>query len=74
MRQADAILYTEKMYHAGNIEEVDRSEQFWGVNMRAAHVYNIAFTHVRQNFAIAGLLSEGFLKVCKTTLLSNISL
>lgn len=66
VKQADAIFYTEKIYHdPRSIEQLPllSINRFYANNIRAAHIYNIVYSHVLQNFEIAGLLSAGFLNV-----------
>lgn len=54
--QADAILYTEMIFSYQSPSDIEYPTKIDPKHIRAAHIYNIAFTHVRQNFEIAGLL------------------
>lgn len=71
--EADGILYTENMVLAKatlntNFPAVLKSEY-----VRAAHIYNIAFGYVRQNFAVAGLLPHiQVKKKCSKLILSSL--
>lgn len=53
---ADGILYTESMVLANATSNVDYPSVVVSKNVRAAHLYNITFGGIRQNFSIAGLL------------------
>lgn len=55
--EADGILYTESKVYANETMSVMHPIALVANHVRAAHIYNITFSHVRQNFAIAGLLS-----------------
>lgn len=54
---ADGILYTEYKF-ISEYEDMDLSQPdtFVPRFIRAAHLYNTSFRHVRDNFAIAGLI------------------
>lgn len=54
--EADGILYTENMVFANATLNVEYPIVLKSKYVRAAHIYNIAFGHVRQNFSMAGLL------------------
>lgn len=54
---ADGILYTENMVFANATLNVEYPVVLKSKYVRAAHIYNIAFSHMRQNFSMAGLLS-----------------
>lgn len=56
MEEADGILYTETMVMEKRNENVNPGPVLTPKYVRAAHIYNITFSHVRENFAIAGLL------------------
>lgn len=56
--EADGILYTEHMVYEAEISDPAYPKVLMAKNVRAAHLYNVAFSHVRQNFAIAGLLTS----------------
>lgn len=55
-QQADGILYTEWMVCEGKTMFVQYPKKLTAEFVRAAHLYNTAFGHVRLNFSIAGLL------------------
>ena len=57
MEEADGILYTENCVYSNQIENVVYPIMLVTKHVRASHIYNITFCRVRQNFAIAGLLS-----------------
>lgn len=55
IEQADGILYslnTVQEYKGNEVEYVTAND------LRAAHLYNIVFTRVKRNLAIAGLKSQ----------------
>ncbi|XP_055310149.1 uncharacterized protein LOC129573544 [Sitodiplosis mosellana] len=54
--EADGILHTECMVLANTTSNVQYPVALNPEYVRAAHIYNITFEHVRQNFSIAGLL------------------
>ncbi|XP_055310152.1 uncharacterized protein LOC129573547 [Sitodiplosis mosellana] len=54
--EADGILYTESMVYANATSNVEYPIAVVSKNVRAAHLYNITFGSIRQNFSIAGLL------------------
>lgn len=54
--EADGILFSEKKIHDNEQITVKYPTGFESKCVRAAHMYNITFSHVRENFAIAGLL------------------
>ncbi|XP_031625913.1 uncharacterized protein LOC116342439 [Contarinia nasturtii] len=58
IEEADGILYTESMVYANVAANVEYPAVLVPKYVRAAHLYNITFAHVRNNFAIAGLLSH----------------
>lgn len=58
--EADGILCTEQMVQDSDTMTVHYPEILEPQLVRAAH-YNIAFHHVRENFAISGL--QSFVKV-----------
>lgn len=43
---------------AETLSTVDYPDHFDARSVRAAHIYNIAFTHVREIFAVSGLLTH----------------
>lgn len=54
---ADGILYTEHaVYENGMLNVEYPVAVVVAGHIRAAHIYNITFSAMRQNFAIAGLL------------------
>lgn len=53
---ADGILYTENAIHENNATDSNYPKTIEAANIRAAHIYNVGFGGVRENFAIAGLL------------------
>lgn len=53
---ADGILYTENAIHENNASDTNYPNAIEAGNIRAAHIYNIGFAGVRENFSIAGLL------------------
>lgn len=53
---ADAILYTENAIHVKKATAARYPKAVEATNLRAAHLYNITFSAVRDNFAIVGLL------------------
>lgn len=55
--EADGILYTEIKVCDNKTVDVKYPTALESKNVRAAHIYNITFSHVRENFAIAGLIS-----------------
>lgn len=56
--EACGILCAEyKIYKRKDIE-TSYPDVLDAQNVRGAHKYNIAFSHVRENFAVAGLLTE----------------
>ncbi|XP_055323806.1 uncharacterized protein LOC129578759 [Sitodiplosis mosellana] len=55
--EADGILYTEKKILDNKTTDVKYPATLKSKCVRAAHIYNITFSHVRENFAIAGLIS-----------------
>lgn len=56
--EAGGILCTEyKIFKRKSIETA-YPDVLDAQYVRAAHKYNITFSHVRENFAVAGLLSE----------------
>lgn len=57
IEEADGILYTEYKVYANETINVEYPTVLYDRHVRAAHIYNTAFSHVRQNFAIAGLNS-----------------
>lgn len=57
-KDADGILFTENTIFNNEIGDVEHPKVLTAQNIRAAQIYNIAFTYVRENFAIAGLLSH----------------
>lgn len=57
IEQADGILYTEHKVYANETLNIGYPTALVTQHVRAAHIYNISFSHVRQNFAIAGLVS-----------------
>lgn len=58
MDEADGILYTEWKVNSNDKMDVEYPTILTANHIRAAHLYNITFAHVRLNFAIAGLLSH----------------
>lgn len=56
--EADGILYTE--YKTLKAEFVKCPIDLVSNHVRAAHIYNIAISHARENFAIAGLQPLNF--------------
>lgn len=56
--EADGILYTEIMVNDEQTKNINVSSTMTLTPnyVRAAHIYNITFPHVRENFSIAGLL------------------
>ncbi|XP_055306558.1 uncharacterized protein LOC129570859 [Sitodiplosis mosellana] len=56
--EADGILYTEHKVYANEILDAAYPTVLTAKHVRAAHLYNVAFSYVRQNFAIAGLLQS----------------
>lgn len=57
MEEADGILYTEYKTYTKEDMTVGYPENCKEGFIRAAHIYDNSFMQVRQNFAIAGLLS-----------------
>ncbi|XP_031633299.1 uncharacterized protein LOC116347044 [Contarinia nasturtii] len=55
--EADGILYTEKIVRNSETIDMKYPTGFESKCVRAAHIYNITYSHVQENFAIAGLLS-----------------
>lgn len=55
--EADGILYTENKIRSDETTDVKYPTALESKCIRASHVYNITFAHVRENFAVAGLLS-----------------
>lgn len=55
---ADGIFWTEHKVYADKTKDTDYPKIVTAEHIRAAHIYNITFTAMRQNFAIAGLLSS----------------
>lgn len=53
---ADGILYTEHAVYENETMNVEYPVVVIAGHVRAAHIYNITFSAMRQNFAIAGLL------------------
>lgn len=53
---ADGILYTENVIFENKAIDRNYPKAIEAGNIRAAHIYNIGFGGVRENFAIAGLL------------------
>lgn len=53
---ADGILYTEYEVYENRTANIDYPTVVVAGHIRAAHMYNITFSTMRQNFAIAGLL------------------
>lgn len=53
---ADGILYTENAVYEKKATDTSFPKTFEAQYIRAAHLYNITFSAVRDNFAIAGLL------------------
>lgn len=64
VEQADGILYTEHKVYANETLNVGYPTALVTQHVRAAHIYNISFSHVRQNFVIAGL--DSYVKVLIT--------
>lgn len=62
-READGILCTEYEIFDGIQDYVIHPASLHVQCLRAAHKYNIVFCYVRENFAIAGLLSD--IEVCE---------
>lgn len=56
--EAGGILCTEYKIFKNKLIETPYPDILDAQNVRAAHKYNIAFSHVRENFAVSGLLSE----------------
>lgn len=57
MQQADGILYTEKIAQTNEMNDIEYPTVLIAEHIRSAHIYNGAFSHVKMNFAIAGLKS-----------------
>lgn len=55
--EADGILYTESKVYSNETSHVGHPTVLVSKFVRAAHIYNIVFSHIRQNFAISGLVS-----------------
>lgn len=53
---ADGILYTEHVVYENGMANVVNPVVVVAGHIRAAHIYNIIFSAMRQNFSIAGLL------------------
>lgn len=58
IEEADGILYTEKKVYDNETMNVEYPTVLNAKYVRAAHLYNVTFSHVRHCFAIAGLLSD----------------
>lgn len=58
VEEADGILYTEIKVNANETMNVAYPTVLKSRYVRAAHIYNIIFSHIRQNFAIAGFASS----------------
>lgn len=56
MKVADGILYTENNVRENGTTDVEYPVVLVARYVRAAHIYNIAFSAIRHNFAISGLL------------------
>lgn len=56
VKTSDGILYTANKVYSKNMGNVTHPDALVAAYVRAAHIYNIAFSDIRQNFAIAGLL------------------
>lgn len=61
--EAGGILCTEYKIYKNKSIETAYPEYLDAQYVRAAHKYNIAFSYVRENFAVAGLLSEIQVKI-----------
>ncbi|XP_055310151.1 uncharacterized protein LOC129573546 [Sitodiplosis mosellana] len=57
VQEADGILYTTKMVQTNQINDVEYPTVLTAKHVRAVHVYNSVFPHMKKNFAIAGLKS-----------------
>lgn len=71
--EAGGILCTEYKIFKNKSIESPYPDYLNDQYVRAAHKYNIAFSHVRENFAIAGLLSEIQVKQSKKTQTHHVS-
>lgn len=67
--EADGILYTEWKVYENDKMDVEYPKKLTAEYVRAAHLYNIAFGHMRLNFSIAGLLP--FIQVQFTNCIIN---
>lgn len=56
VEEADGIHITIDNWLGKNVEPSEYEDPLVPRYIRAAHIYNITFSHVRRNFAIAGLL------------------
>ncbi|XP_031632736.1 uncharacterized protein LOC116346688 [Contarinia nasturtii] len=57
-KQADGILYTAHMVLADKTNDVTYPTVLVAQHVRAAHIYNSCFAHVKRNIYIAGLCSH----------------